>query len=117
MITKTVKTLGAVFILIGVLGFIPALTPNGNLLGIFQVDAVHNVIHLLSGILAIAFAARGVHMAQLFSKIFGIVYGLVAVLGLTSSSILGLFSVNFADNILHIVLALVFLFLGFKNSK
>lgn len=117
MITKTVKLLGAVFILIGILGFVPALTPNGLLLNIFAVDTVHNIVHLLSGILALAFAARGTHMAQMFSKVFGIVYGLVAIIGLTSPTILGLFVVNGADNVLHIVLAVVFLVLGFMNPK
>lgn len=117
MITKTVKLLGAVFILIGILGFVSALTPNGLLLNIFAVDTVHNIVHLLSGILALAFAARGTHMAQMFSKVFGIVYGLVAIIGLTSPTILGLFVVNGADNVLHIVLAVVFLVLGFMNPK
>ncbi|MCA9351564.1 DUF4383 domain-containing protein [Patescibacteria group bacterium] len=116
MITNKVKVLGIIFLVIGVLGFIPALAPQGMLLGIFEVDTVHNVVHLLSGILALVFAARGTHMAQAFSKVFGIVYGLVAIIGLMSPTVLGLFAVNGADNILHILLAIIFLVLGFKKS-
>ncbi len=48
---------GAVFVLIGVLGFVPAFTPQDSngmplLLGLFMVGVVHNIIHLLSGVAA-----------------------------------------------------------------
>ena len=105
--------LGAVFILVGIIGFF-----NNPVLGIFQVDAMHNVIHLVSGILAIIFAASGESAAKSFSKVFGVIYALVAILGLAfGGNILGLMTVNMADNILHIVLALVFLYVGFGGSS
>ncbi|MCA9352822.1 DUF4383 domain-containing protein [Patescibacteria group bacterium] len=115
--TKTVKILGWLFIVVGVLGFVPALAPNGYLLGIFEVNTMHNIVHLLSGVLALVFAARGASGARAFSKIFGIIYGIVAVIGIASSSVIGLFSVNLADNLLHVVLALIFLSIGFSKSK
>ena len=52
--TKTLALLlGAVFVLVGILGFIPAVAPNEHLLGIFHVNAAHNAVHLLSGIVAV----------------------------------------------------------------
>ncbi len=116
-IQKAAKWFGIVFLLIGVLGFIGALTPEGKLLGIFAVDAVHNIIHILSGIVALALAgsAKG---ARSFFQIFGIVYALVTVIGLLGSgSILGFFMVNGADNILHLVISVIALYFGFSGSK
>lgn len=115
---KTVKLLGWVFILIGILGFVPGITSNGMLLGIFAVDTVHNIVHLLSGIVALMFAAKGEMGAKQFSKIFGIVYGLVAVLGFVASDFLnGILAVNMADNLLHVLLAVIFLAIGFGKGK
>ena len=39
---------GVVFLLVGILGFVPALTPGGALLGLFMVNGVHSVVHLSS---------------------------------------------------------------------
>ena len=46
------KVFGVVFVLVGILGFVPGITSGGHLLGIFEVDTTHNIIHLISGILA-----------------------------------------------------------------
>ncbi len=109
---------GVVFLLIGVLGFVPALTPDGHLLGIFAVDTLHNIIHLLSGILAVVFAKKGEASAKAYSKVFGSVYALVAVLGILTPGLLGsIIHVNSADNVLHILLAVIFLVVGFGGSK
>ena len=113
---KTLALLfGAVFVLVGVLGFIPAVTPNEHLLGIFHVNAAHNAVHLLSGIIAIICGLASEQAAILFFRIFGIVYGLVAVLGLVGGDrpILGIISNNMADVWLHIAIAAVSLVIGF----
>ncbi len=52
--------LGAVFIILGLLGF----TQN-PVLGLFQVNVVLSLIHIVSGILALVFAARGENQARL----------------------------------------------------
>jgi Domain of unknown function (DUF4383) len=41
---------GIVFLLVGILGFVPAVTSNEMLLGIFHVNTAHNIVHLASGI-------------------------------------------------------------------
>ncbi len=111
---KTILTiLGVVFLAIGVLGFV-----NNPLLGVFEVDALHNIIHLLSGVLALVAVSMGAGAMKTFSRIFGIVYGLVAVIGFVSGdNVLGLIMVNGADNVLHLVLAVIFLYLGFGHKE
>lgn len=102
---------GAVFIVIGILGFF-----NDPILGIFEVNALHNIIHLASGILALIFASQGESQARTFAMILGIVYALVTILGfLQGSPILGLVDSNTADNFLHLVLTVVFLYVGFSK--
>jgi len=114
--TKTLALLfGAVFVLVGILGFIPAVAPNEHLLGIFHVNAAHNAVHLLSGVVAIICGLASERAAILFFRIFGVVYGLVAVLGLVGGDrpILGIISNNMADVWLHIAIAAVSLMIGF----
>lgn len=110
MAKKMVMTLGVVFIVVGLLGFV--MDP---ILGIFEVDLVHNLVHLASGVLAVVFAGKGEMMAKKFAQVFGVVYALVAVLGLVlpGDKVLGLIEANLADDILHVVLAAVFLYTGF----
>ena len=118
MIQKLAWVFAAVFIVVGVLGYVPGVTSNGMLLGIFTVDSTHNVIHLLSGILAALAAMGSGAYARLYFKVFGVVYALVTILGLTmGGSVLGLIMVNMADNILHLVIAAVALWAGFGMKE
>jgi hypothetical protein len=107
--------IGIVFIAIGVLGFIP--NPLVSPIGIFVTDPLHNVVHLVSGMVLLAgvYSSLGASTAL---KIIGVVYGLVAILGVlgigvSNGMLLGLIHINNADNWLHIVLALVILYAGF----
>jgi hypothetical protein len=103
-----------VLLAVGVLGFVPGITTGGYLLGIFAVDAVHNIVHLVTGLAALAAAMTSAANARLFFKVFGVVYAIVAVLGfLQGDMVLGLFVVNMADHVLHLVIAAVALYLGF----
>ena len=121
-IQKTVALVfGVVFLLIGFLGFVPALTPGGALLGLFMVNGVHSIVHILFGIFGIAAAFTG--FSRLYNKVGGVIYlvlavvGFVALLGLTALApggmLLGLVSINMADNVLHLVLGLVLAYVGF----
>ena len=112
-IKKLATVFGVVFVAVGVLGFVPGITANGNLLGIFEVDLAHNLVHIVTGIIALA-AMTSDKYAKLFFQVFGVVYALVTVVGFVQgSTILGLFGINLADNILHLVIALAALYLGF----
>jgi hypothetical protein len=110
--------LGVVFLLVGILGFVPAAAPQHMLLGIFHVNAAHNVVHLLSGAVALACGFTGVHASRLYFRVFGVVYGLVAVLGFVQGEtmLLGLVSNNQADTWLHVGIAVVSLVLGFAPA-
>ncbi|MEK7461996.1 MAG: DUF4383 domain-containing protein [Patescibacteria group bacterium] len=116
-VQKLAKLFGIVFVLIGVLGFVPGVTTDGHLLGIFEVDALHNIIHLATGLIAI-WAACSLAHAKLFFKVFGVVYALVTILGFAmGGDVLGLIHTNGADNILHLLVAIVALYAGFVAKE
>lgn len=113
MIEKFAWLFGIVFLAVGVLGFVPGITQDGLLLGIFEVDTLHNVIHLLSGALALGAVLAGGYARRYF-QVFGVVYGLVAVVGLVEGdTVLGLISTNMADHLLHVIIAAAALWIGF----
>ena len=113
---KTVANLfGIVFLLVGILGFVPGITNDQMLLGIFHVNAAHNVVHLVSGAVALWAGMTSTAYARTYFRVFGIIYALVAVLGffVGNGLLLGLISNNMADTWLHVVSAVVALYLGF----
>jgi hypothetical protein len=71
----------------------------------FEVNGWHNIVHLLSGLLLLA-AFRKRKSAKTVALAFGIVYGLVALIGLIDGNdVLGFIPINPADNILHLALS------------
>lgn len=104
-----------VFIAVGILGFVPAAAPNDMLFGIFHVNDAHNVVHLISGAVALGAAMSGPIASRRYFQIFGVIYGLVAVMGLVMGEgyLLGLISNNMPDVWLHVAIAAVSLALGF----
>ena len=118
---KTMAVLfGIVFLVIGALGFVPAVTKDDMLLGIFHVNTAHNVVHLLSGVAALFCGMSGVGASKNYFRIFGVVYAAVAVLGFMNpgehTMLLGLISNNTADTWLHVGIAAVSLILGFMPT-
>lgn len=104
---------GVVLTLVGILGFVPGVTNDMMLLGIFHVDMLHNIIHIVTGLAALA-AAWGMYSSRLYFQVFGVVYALVAVLGFVGGdNVLGILMVNMADNLLHVLIAAVALYAGF----
>jgi len=116
-INRTVALVfGIVFLVIGVLGFVPALTPGGALLGLFMVNGLHSIVHLLFGVLGVAAALTG--MSRLYNRAGGVIYLLLGVLGLIPALVpggmlLGLVMINPADNVLHLVIGAVLAYVGF----
>lgn len=112
---KTILTLlGIVFVVVGILGFF-----NDPVLGVFDVDMLHNVIHVLSGVLLLGAVGMGTDVMHTYAKIFGVIYGVVAAIGFFTAGdmILGLFASNFADDVLHLVLAVVLLYFGYGRVE
>ena len=118
MLRKYAKYFGIGFIVIGILGFIPGFTMDNNLLGIFHVNALHNLIHLVTGVIAIWASNKSLGAAQKFFQIFGVIYLAVAVLGFAHGDrpIFAMIANNMADSILHLVLGALFLYWGFKHK-
>jgi hypothetical protein len=119
MLKKMAVVFGVVFLLIGVLGFVPGATRDGHLLGIFHINTAHNIVHLLSGAVALLAGLTSEKYSQWYFRLFGIVYGLVAVLGFfyQDRPILGLIANNMADVWLHIAITVVALYLGFAAKS
>jgi hypothetical protein len=130
---KTIaKIMGVVFILVGVLGF---LAPG--MLGM-HLSPAHNVVHLVSGALALYFGFKGtLSGARLFCIIFGVVYGLLGVVGFFAghpgahtvaavpahgqdsslfAALPGTLELASPDHLVHILIALVFLIGGFLTK-
>jgi hypothetical protein len=119
---KTMAVLfGVIFLVVGILGFVPGATKDEMLLGIFHVNAAHNVVHLLSGAVALFCGMSSFSASRMYFRIFGLVYALVAVLGFMNpgehTMLLGLISNNTADTWLHVGIAAVSLILGFMPAS
>ncbi|MGQ7350110.1 DUF4383 domain-containing protein [Quadrisphaera oryzae] len=108
---------GAVYLLVGVVGF--ALTGfsgfadpmGGRTLVVFEVNPLHNVVHVAIGV-ALLLASRRLAAARATNGTIGAVYLLVGVLGLfiaSPTSHLNLLALNDADNVLHLASALLLL--------
>jgi hypothetical protein len=122
---NTAMALGVVFLLVGVLGFIPGITTNygamsfagpdsgAMLLGVFQVSVLHNIVHLLFGVAGVAMA-RTASTARWFLLGGGIVYLLLWIYGLVIDMNSGANFVPFnsPDNWLHLILGVAMVGLG-----
>ena|SRR5256885_12661455 len=110
---------GIVFLAVGILGFVPGVTKDEMLLGIFMVNTVHSVVHIASGVVFLLASMAGGAAASLWFKIFGLVYAVVAVMGFVvgNGMIFGLISNNTNDTWLHVVLAVAMLAIGFLSPK
>ena len=119
MLKKIGLAFGVIFVLVGLAGYVPALTPDGKLLGVFAVNGAHNIVHILTGVIAVAIALASPANMAAFFKIFGVVYGLVAVLGFFAGDqpLLGIIAHNMADMWLHVVVAAASLYLGFGMKE
>lgn len=100
----------------GVLGFFynasfttgdATLTDRDAVLGLLDVNGWHNLVHLASGVFALALA-RSFSGARTFAGALGAAYAVVAILGLAlgdGESIVGVLPINTEDNVLHVLLS------------
>jgi Domain of unknown function (DUF4383) len=121
---------GIVFLLIGILGFIPGITTNYSemefashesealLFGIFQVSILHNIVHLLFGVAGLVMARTAVQ-ARNYLVFGGAIYLVLFLYGLLvgQESDANFVPVNAADDILHLVLGIGMLGLGLALSR
>jgi hypothetical protein len=116
---------GIVFLLVGIMGFIPGLTTNydqmdgaghtsmAKLLGVFQVSVLHNIVHLLFGLAGIALA-RQARSAQAYLVGGGVIYLVLWIYGLVidKSTSANFVPLNNADDWLHLLLGIGMIGLG-----
>lgn len=114
--------LGAVYLLVGLVGF--AITTgvgfahtHGKDLIIFELNPLHNIVHLAVG-LALGLAAfRGRAVSASVNSLVGAVYLLVGVVGLfVTNAAMNILALNHADNVLHLASALVLLGVGLSKK-
>lgn len=121
---------GVLYFLFGVFGYIPDLvqepvasaegvglgltTGYGYLFGLFPINALHNVVHIVIGLSGI-FASLSLGGARLYSGLAAIVFGLLALLGLfpPTESLLGLMPIFGNDVWLNAATAAIAIYFGF----
>jgi hypothetical protein len=116
---KTVcKILGVVFLLVGLCGFAAP-----TLLGAHLTPA-HNVVHIVSGIIALYLGFAGtLSAAKTFALVFGVVYLALGVLGLALGAgeermwMVGPLHFGRVDHGIHVLLGIVFLAGGLFTKK
>jgi len=102
---------GIILIVLGVIGFF-----TGSLLGV-DVRGLHSWIHLISGAILAYLGFTGTAVKS-GAQVFGIVYTLVALVGFFGQgSVLGLFPVNALYNLIHLVIGVLGLWVGFGKSE
>src|SRR5688572_12342527 len=122
---------GIVFLIVGALGFVPQLLTHqghgthglrvtafeGYLFGLFHVNILHSLVHVLFGIMGVAMS-RTTDAARLYARIVAISYGLLTVLGLIPAlnTLFGFIPIHGHDVWLHALLAIVAAYFGFAST-
>jgi hypothetical protein len=129
-VQKAALAVGAVFLLVGLLGFVPGITSNYDqlafaghhsealLLGLFQVSVLHNVVHLLFGVAGVVLA-RSASGARSYLLFGGIIYLVLWIYGLVidQDSAGNFVPLNAADNWLHLLLGIGMIALAMVLGK
>lgn len=125
LISLFAGAVGLMFLLVGILGFIPGITTDYSqmqfaghgsdamLVGLFQVSVLHNIVHLLFGVVGLALVRIPLG-AMLFLVVGGAIYLLLWIYGLSidQTSDANFVPVNTADDWLHFVLGVGMIALG-----
>jgi hypothetical protein len=127
MVRTFALVFGIIYLLVGILGFIPGLythttdmphpsveNGHGYLMGMFPINILHNIVHLIIGLWGLL-ASRSVGGARLYAKVLAIAYGLLAILGLipATNMTFGLIPIHGNDVWLHALSALIAAYFGF----
>ena len=109
--------LGVVYLLVGILGFIPGITtPQGLLLGIFAVNPIHNLVHLVVGAVLVWAGMSALETTVSVNKVLAVVFALLVVASFLAPIAEGV-AINPPDTILHLLTTLVTGYLGFMAPR
>ncbi len=118
-VQRVAQIFGIVFLLIAILGFVVTGTSMEadvheapHLLGLFPVNVLHNVVHLLFGVWGLM-AARSFGGAKSYATIGGAIYLVLAVLGFIAPTTFGLIPIGGNDIWLHALLGIALAAVGF----
>jgi hypothetical protein len=115
---------GAVYLLVGLLGFAVTggvgfvATQGGLLLGIFEVNPLHNVAHLLIGAALLIAGLTSIRASRSVNSVVGAAYLVLGIIGLfILNSPANILAINGWDNALHFTSAVVLLAVGLAADK
>lgn len=114
---------GAVYLLVGLLGFaatggVAFAGPDGGLLlGIFQVNPLHNIAHLLIGAALLIAGLANARAAKTVNIIVGLAYLLLGIVGFFLVGPANFLALNVPDHFLHLGSAVVLLAVGLAADK
>jgi hypothetical protein len=116
-IQKISLLFGIVFLAVGVLGFVMGGTTGSNitLLGLFQVNLWHNIVHVVFGVWGVV-GVRSEALATQYTQIAGVVYLILALLGFFMPSGFGLVHLGGHNLWLHLLIGVVLIYFGFGKS-
>jgi hypothetical protein len=119
MVRKLGMVMGGLFLIGGILGFVPGVIKDGMYFGIFMVNTPHNILHIASGTIFLIASIFGARAARAWFLIFGTFYAAIAVMGLVigDGMIFGLITNNLYDAWGHATLALAMLLIGIFVPK
>lgn len=115
---------GANFLVLGMVGFTvsgghrPIGSAGGHLIGLFEVNLLHNVVHLTIGVVMIVAAVAGTRPAKRVDTLIGAVYLVTGVVGLFAADTgLNLLALNGADTTLHLAVGALLLAIGLRADR
>jgi hypothetical protein len=118
MVRQYAGIVGAVLLLIGVVGL---LAGEGHLGGQLNIDMIEDIIHILTGaLLAYAgFGQRDVGLARTIVGVLGAIYLLVGILGFVSNTLFGIIpnGYTFIDNIIHLAIGVLNLVVAYVLDR
>jgi hypothetical protein len=104
-------TFGVIYLLIGILGFILVADADDKLLGVFTLNLAHNIVHVvIGGALLVSTSSHAT--AKRVNLIVGLVYAVVALLGIVDVLVDDLLEANLADDYLHLATGTLAIFFG-----
>jgi hypothetical protein len=117
MIKKLGLLWGFLFLLGGILGFVPGITKDEMFLGFFMVNTPHNILHIISGLIFLIAAMSGARAVRWWFIIFGFFYATLSVIGFVVGDglIFNLISNSRIDSWGHGFLGLVLFLTGFTS--